>query len=202
MGRFRSTAVLVLLFVALFSYFWIYQKDKKAPEPTPDPASAPLESVALATFKADDLAEISWKSASYSATIQNSSGWKLTQPSLPSDPIKVKSYVDSVVSLSGSRKYDSKDLSASETGLDKPSLTVILQKKDNSSETIKVGNKTVDGDYYYATRDGFDAITLLGTYVIDDINKDPNTLKPDPASASPVSSTSGFTPAGSTSPQF
>jgi hypothetical protein len=188
MSRFRRTFLLVLVFVAFFSFFCIYQKDKKPPEPKSD-AAAP-ETYQLTSYKPENLSEISWKSASYSATLQNPGDqkWKLITPPILSDEAKSKSYVDSLISLTGTQKIKAKDLTPADTGLNAPTLTINVKKKDNSTELLKIGAKTVDGDYYYSTKEGSDTITLLSSYVIDDLNKDPESLKPDP-SVSPISST-------------
>ncbi|MDQ3098408.1 MAG: DUF4340 domain-containing protein [bacterium] len=202
MSRFRSTFLIVVVFVALFSYFWIYQKDKVPPEPVSD-IPAP-ETYQLANYSADDLTEISWKSASYSATIQNpgEQKWKLVTPALPADEKKIKAYADSLLSLTGNRKLSTKDISLNDAGLSAPLLTISIKKKDNSTDVYKVGSKTIDGDYYYVAKDGSDVITLLGSYVIDDLNKDPATLRVEPSSSPAAAGSPGTgVPLGSTTPQ-
>ncbi len=205
MSRFRNTFLLVLVFVALFSYFWVYQKDKKAPEP--DTPTDTTETVPLTSYKLDDITEISWKSASYSATLQSlgNQKWKLAQPAIPVDDTKVSTYLGSINSLTGMRKYKASELAQANTKLDSPVLTVTVKKKDNSTEVIKVGGTTLDGDYNYATKEGSDTVTLLSSYVLEDLNKDPNALKPDP-SASPAPSAASTTGSGSVTgtptPQF
>lgn len=182
MSRFRSTFLLTLVFVALFSYFWIYQKDTTPPEPKSDiPAPKTYQ---LAMYNSDDLSEISWKSASYSAKLQSTGEqkWRVVEPAaFVSDETKTKAYADSILALTGSQQYDLKNLDDKISGFNNPSLELIVKKKDGATDIYKFGNKTIDGDYYYVTKEGTNIVTLLGSFIVEDLIKDPQTLRPDPS---------------------
>jgi hypothetical protein len=170
--RMRSTIVLLIVFVGLFTYFWFFQKGKKPPEDKPE--TPKVETVKLTNYNAKDLATIEWKYGSVSASLgRQDNDWKLPDISVKTDMEKSASYVTSATALNGQYKYSTKDITPEDAGLTTPTLQVVFKKNDGGQEVVKVGKKAIGDEYYYANKEGSNEVTLLPSYTVEELMHDP-----------------------------
>jgi hypothetical protein len=191
--RSRSTFFLVLVFVALFAYFWFYQKDQKPKEEDTGPK---YESVKLVDTAVADIKTIKWNTATYSGELtREGEGWKMITPSgIQVDSEKTQSFITSITNFTGDQKISTNELSLQDAGLDKPRATVTITNKDGKAEVVKIGKRAFDESYFYAQKEGSNDITLLSSFTIEELEKDPTELKSVPVAPSPL-------PMGSITPQ-
>jgi hypothetical protein len=177
---------LILLFGVMLAIYWFGFKDKTPPAEAPTPTA---ESRALVSLDQKSVQEIQWSFGSSKGTLGrvSDSEWKLIDPPISADKDKLSSFVSAIFALKGENTYPFAQTSKQETGLDSPLVTIRLKTKDGKNESILIGKQTVDGEYNYATRDGWDYSILLASYSVEDLKKDPYTLGSTP-STSPAAS--------------
>lgn len=177
---------MLLIFGVLAVVYWFGFKDKTppaatSPEPTP-------ESIIVTKYEPKDVQKVSWNFGNTKATLErvNDTTWKLSEPPILVDNSRAEQIVSNVAYITGQYKYPFTEVSREDAGLAQPSLVVSMSTKDNKNERILVGKKTIDGEYYYITKDGLDYSTLANSYMLDELMVDPYTLTPTP-SGSPTS---------------
>lgn len=183
-SRITSFISLSLLFVALLGVYWYGFKDRTPPSENQSAVATPIELIALETT---NIQEVTWTFTSTKGTLQQNqdSTWKLVDPAISVDNSKASLFVSSISRLSGQRKYPFSEVSKENAGLITPEITLAFKMKDGASHKVLIGKKTIDGEYYYAAKEGQDFSVLLSAYVVEDMRKDPYSLVPSP-SGSPV----------------
>ncbi len=185
LARYKSTFILVLLLGLLYgSYYYWFRTPKESIAPSATP-----EIVQLFNYTETDIAEVSWKYASGSGTLQRSdAGWKLVSPPVSVDQAKVGAFISSFTRLDGQYRYSLDKVSKETAGVNNPSYTLTVKKKDGNVQTLLIGRQAIGGDYYYAFKEDTDFVTLLSSYVISGMEIDPYSLSPSP-SGSPAAMT-------------
>jgi Domain of unknown function (DUF4340) len=99
--------------------------------------------------------------------------WKVVESSVKVEPFDKAVPGDLVTALANLKANDFADgAPASETGLDAPELTVTVGLKGDKKETLLIGKKKGDEDFYVKTGKG-DQVFLVKKYALDRVNKRP-----------------------------
>lgn len=145
--RFRSTIVLLLLFLGLGAYvYWV-----EVPK-----AQLEAQKKTLFKFKPGEATQVSLVYADRAIVLKKSGGdWQVIKPlDAPADQTTVKNLLHAVANceIKKTLKAASKDLSP--YGLDKPLVKVTVQLKNKTLPTVLVGNNTPVGFSTYIKKDG------------------------------------------------
>ncbi len=184
---FRFTLVLLVLAVLVVGGVAVAQK--KAPETAPALTPTPV----IFNLQVGDVTDLDIKTSGHETELANAnSKWSLLKPDQDPnvDQAKISQLVSQVAVLSGSRSVGpATDLKP--FGLDQPQLTAVLTLKNGQKSTLLVGNRNVDGNYYYAMPQGGTEVSLIDSGVVNSLigmaNTPPKatpTPLPTPASAS------------------
>lgn len=182
-SRFGSVSFLLLIFIGLAVVYWFGFKDK-----TPPAVNQPVatrESVSLVALDVAQVQEISWNYQTTKAKMSHvsDSEWKLVEPSIVADGAQLTEYARSALDIRGENKYPFTQVSREDAGLNSPTLTISIVTKDNKAEKVIVGKETLDKEFYYASKDGLDFSTLLSSYLVENLKKDPYSLTPLPSAS-------------------
>lgn len=83
----------------------------------------------------------------------------------------------SLIKLSASKTITEDTARAAEFGLDTPSASVVINKADGSSITVRVGDEAPAGGEFYCMTDAGDAIYTIGSYKADYMFNDMNSYR-------------------------
>jgi Domain of unknown function (DUF4340) len=180
-SRFGSLLLLLSVFVGLTAVYWFSFKDK-----TPPLTDQPLptrESIVLVSVEAAEAQEISWSYQTTKGKISRISDtdWKLVEPSIVADGAQLADYARTALDIRGENRYPFSQVSRQDAGLDSPSLVITIVAKDNKTEKILIGKETIDKEYYYVSKEGSDFSTLVSSFSVDSIKRDPYSMTPIPS---------------------
>jgi hypothetical protein len=100
-------------------------------------------------------------------------GWKVLESSVKVEPFDKAVPTDMIAALSSFKTNDFADgAAAGETGLDAPALTVTVGLKGGKKETVLIGKKKGDEDFYVKTASG-PQVYLVKKFTLERINKRP-----------------------------
>jgi hypothetical protein len=100
-------------------------------------------------------------------------GWKVLESSVKVEPFDKAVPTDMIAALSSFKTNDFADGAApGETGLDAPALTVTVGLKGGKKETVLIGKKKGDEDFYVKTASG-PQVYLVKKFTLERINKRP-----------------------------
>lgn len=197
--RFRTTAILLIVFALLAGYVFFVEL-KKAPAATPEDTST-----WVLTLANDDVQKLTLeKSGSTLVLARSGDVWFIGNAGgTEADSTRVGSIVSSLVDLRSARVLTNTTESLAAFGLDKPALTVTLGLQDNKQEVLYIGAKNPQGSQYYLQKKDAAPIHLVYASLVDDLTgllanpplKPTPTVAPSPTSpsvAAPV--TPGATP--------
>jgi hypothetical protein len=194
MGRFVSTAALVLVFGGLLGY--IYFLDNKAPD-----ASTAKEKP-FSTVKADDIEEVQITAANDTTRLKKSgTTWSIVEPvQADADSNEVSSITSNLASFEIDRVVDEKPADLKAFGLEPARVDVRFKAKGNGAEhRVLIGDKTPTGGDLYAKLPDSPRVFLVASYLEASFNKnafalrDKAVLKVDRQKADGLELTSGST---------
>ncbi|MDE3075825.1 MAG: DUF4340 domain-containing protein [Chloroflexota bacterium] len=162
--NFRYTLALLVVAVLVLGGVAIAQKQMPAPKPAVTPTPV------LFNLKSGDITGFDIKTKTRETDlVDTNSKWKLVKPSEDEnvDQVKISSLASQVATLNGTRTVAGAGGDLSSFGLDQPPLTVTLTMKDGKAHTLLVGNRNVDGNYYYAMPKGGTEVSLIGSSVVN-----------------------------------
>lgn len=101
-----------------------------------------------------------------------SDGWKITNPLKgEADKAGAETYVKTLLTAKAVNFYkeeQAKNVSATDTGLDKPLTTLTVKNEGGRQATLNVGKKTPDNNGYYAQVAGHKSLFIFATFMVDE----------------------------------
>jgi hypothetical protein len=182
--NFKFTLALLVVAIVAVVGFGVAQK-RTTGDSSPDAAGTPTP--VLTDLTPSDVNSVDVKAGGKETTLAKDGGsWKLVKPVEDANvnQAKVNQVVSQVATLSGSRSVAAANADVTPYGLRNPQLTVALAGSSGKKETLLVGDKTVNGNQYYAVRQEGSEVGLISsalvTSLLDLVNNPPQ------ASASPA----------------
>ncbi len=185
---FKFTLVLLVLAVVAVAGFGLAQR--QAPPPASSAPSAAATAVLL-DFGASSVTSLDIKTTDHETSLtKNGANWQLVKPGDDPnvDQAKVNQVVGQLNALTSQRSVAKPGEDITPYGLRNPRLTVVLSG-GGKTETLIVGDKNVNGNQYFATRQEGSDVGLIASALVDSLTA----LANDPPRATP-------TPVGSSSP--
>jgi hypothetical protein len=104
--------------------------------------------------------------------------WQITEPKpLAADQDSVSSLVSTLSSLSSDRLIEDKAGDLSQYGLNKPSMEVVVTKKDGKTETLELGDDTPTGGGQFAMKQGDPRVFTVASFVKSSVDKSAKDLR-------------------------
>lgn len=178
----RTTALLLVILVALGGYVWWSGRSSAGPATTPTPKAPtiwqidPGEVQTIVVDPAD---------GSPARVERDGAGWRITSPAPPTagDADTITRTLTSLATLQARRALtDTADLAA--YGLTSPTMTLHLETNAGQF-SLTVGDTTPNESAYYARREGDNTVYLIDKYVLDGV-KDWPTSPPLPPPPTPT----------------
>ena len=173
MRGFRSTLLLVVVFLALLGLYF-YERD------LPDP-SAPEDKPTAFVLEADDIEELTVTAAGgdVSTLRKDEDGWHLVAPEAArADETELTSLTQSLASLEIQRVVDENASDLAQYGLEPPRIDVAFRAGDQADPThLLLGDKTPTGTELYARTSDGDRVFLISSYLESTFNKTPFALR-------------------------
>ena len=166
--RFRTTGVLLVIFVLLAGYVYFFELHKKPPETPVD------KSTWVLTLSKDDVQQLTVtdKSGSVALARGDNGAWFIgSVGGDEADATRVGTIVDSLVDLRAARTLTQTAESLATYGLENPAVTVTLGLSDNRQEVLYIGDKNVQGTSYYVQHKGQSPVYLVYASLIEDLQK-------------------------------
>jgi len=174
MRGFRSTLILLVVFLGLFGYVYFYDSKRPATPPTPEKAKA-------FNVQADKIEELSVKAASGETTrLKKDSGtWQVVEPSsMNAADSEMTSMTQSLASLEIQRVVDENPPDLSQFGLAQPKVDVGFRASGQTSLThLLIGDKTPTGGELYAKTQDQKKVFLISSYLDSTFNRTPFDLR-------------------------
>ncbi len=179
---FKTTVVLLVVFVALGGYFYFFQSQQ-----TPASSNAPVEP-RITSVKTEDVVKFSVRQSDKVVTAvkdNNGTDWYLDGPQRQA--IDMARFNGVVLLFSGPRAkrlVDPKPTDLSLFGLAKPKDEVNLELKDGSKVQVLLGDLSPDESYQYVKVSDDDAVYLVDRGVgdvVDNFVAQPPIPTPTPA---------------------
>ena len=194
MGRFLSTAALVVVLAGLVGY--IYYLDRQ-PADTSGAKEKPFASV-----KADDIEDVQITAGQDTTHLKKSgAAWSIVEPvQADADAGEISGITSSLASLEVSRVVDEKPADLKGFGLEPPAVDVRFKAKGQDAEhRVLLGDKTPTGGDLYAKLPESPRVFLVPSYLQASFNKttfalrDKKVLKVDRQKADGLEVTAGST---------
>lgn len=166
----RGLLIAALLLFALAVGVWYSNKLETAKEGKP-PADA---SAKLLDIPEDQFAmiEIAKAGSTPVTLIRDGTDWKMVTPqSLAVDRDAMTSIVSTLSSYSTDRLVEEKAEDLKPFGLDAPTLTVSVKKKDASTEKLLIGSETPTGGGFFAKKEGDPRVFTIYSYNRSSLDK-------------------------------
>ena len=174
MRGFRSTLVLLAIFLGLFGYVYFYESKQPPTPPTPEKPKA-------FTLQADKLEELSVKAAGGETTrLKKDSGtWQVVEPSSTNAAeSEVTSIAQGLASLEIQRVVDENPPDLSQFGLAQPKIDVGFRASGQTGLThLLIGDKTPTGGELYAKAQDQKKVFLISSYLDSTFNRTPFDLR-------------------------
>lgn len=168
MRGFRSTLILLVIFLALVGYVYFY--DAKRP---PGPATEVLQKVF--SVENDQIEEISVKTQAGEPTVikKVNGSWEITAPiSAAADQNEATGLATNLTTLEIQRVVDENPADAGQYGLAAPPLEIGFRKAGETAFTsIQIGDKTPTGADLYARLPSEKRVFLISSYLESTFNK-------------------------------
>lgn len=162
--NFRYTLALFVVAILVLGGVAVAQKQMPAPKPAVTPTPV------LFKLKTGDITGFDIKTgAQETDLVDTNSKWKLVKPTEDQnvDQVKISDLASQVATLNGTRTVGSANGDLSSFGLERPSVTVTLTMKGGQTHTLLIGNRNVDGNYYYALVKGGTDVSLIGSALVN-----------------------------------
>jgi len=174
MRGFRSTLILLVIFLGLLGYVYFYESKR--------PATLPAEQKPkVFTVEADKIEEITVKAASGETAklTKASGGWGLLEPSAAeADQTEVTSLTQSLASLEIQRVVDENPTDLAQYGLAQPKVDIGFRASGQTGAThLLLGDKTPTGGELYAKTPDQKRVFLISSYLDGTFNKTPFDLR-------------------------
>ncbi len=140
-------ATVVLAMLAGGVYWSNKTKEAEAKKPAAD------EAPKLLTIPEDQIERVEIRKAGADATVldRKSGKWELTSPQpLPADQGATGSLVSTLSSLSADRLVEEKTADLAQYGLAKPTIELVVTKRDGKSQEVLIGDETPTSGGYFA----------------------------------------------------
>jgi hypothetical protein len=201
---FKFTLVLLVLAIVAVAGFGIAQR-QVPPSTAPDGAAPSGQPTAqILDFGAGSVTSLDVKTKDHETSLSKDGGaWKLVKPSDDPnvDQVKVNQLVNQLYALTSQRAVANVGEDVTPYGLRTPQVTAILSG-GNKTETLLIGDKNVNGNQYYASRQEGSQVGLIPAALVTaliDLADNPPRATPTPPQASgaagpvvvPVPSASG-----------
>ncbi len=167
--RWKSTAVLALLFVGLAGFYYVYEI-RLAPERE----KAERVKGRLWTVEPKDVEEVIFKRRAETVHLKRAGeGWVLVSPvKATGDRGPVSDIVTNLVTAKADREIDPHPANLADFGLDPPAAEVTVKVKGQAEPLVLLlGDKNPTGVWMYAKQNDKPAIFLLSEFVLRDATK-------------------------------
>jgi hypothetical protein len=161
---FRFTLILLAVAIVAIAGFGIAQK---ASPPSNGLAATPTP--ILLDLQPSGVTDFDVKTGDHETELtKNGTTWQLVKPSQTSDvdQTKVSQLVSQVATLAGTRSVASGAGDLQPYGLRTPFMTVALTGANNKQEVLLIGDKTINGNAYYAMRQGGSDVALIDSALV------------------------------------
>ena len=170
--RFRNTIILLLVFIVLGGYTYFFEvKGNKAAEESTTGAKIAVWDIEPPQVKELDVSGPDGRTR----LIREGTGpWYLvdlsTQTQAPADDARVDRVIETVAYMRATRVFtNTTDLK--EYGLADPAWRADLHLQNGEVKTLEWGDKTPQGFSYYVKKDKEDAVYIIASYVIEDLER-------------------------------
>lgn len=167
MRGFRSTLILLVIFLGLLGYIYFYESKRPA-GPTPETKAK------VFTVESDKITELSLKAASGERSALKKSGgtWTLVQPEpTGADESEVSSITSSLANLEIQRVLEDNPTDLKQYGLAEPRVEVAYKTGGGDSKRLLIGDKTATGGDLYAKLPDEKRVFLIGGFLDGTFNK-------------------------------
>lgn len=197
----RNTLILVLVFAALLTGWWLLETYQPGSQPETTPEG---DKYIFPTLSIDDVegVQVTLSAGESMYAFKGPSAWYLG--GLGGEFLNgsvVESGVSGIVGLRAQRTF-TEDIIPAEFGLDAPTATVKLVLTNNRVTSLLVGDVNPEGYSYYVQRVDSPAVYLVSRYAIDTVLAWPGTppLEPTPTPAAVQTVVATGTPMPTTAP--
>jgi hypothetical protein len=194
---FKFTLVLLAVAIVAIAGFGLAQRQVPASSnPATSSEPAPQPTATLLDFGAGTVTSLDIKTADHETSLtKNGANWQLVKPSQDAnvDQAKINQVVGQISNLTSQVQVAKTGEDITPYGLRNPRLTVTLSG-GGKTETLIVGDKNINGNEYFATRQEGSDVGFVTSAVVDSLTALANTpplATPTPsgaASASPAAS--------------
>lgn len=176
-------------------------------QPTPQEAQANANNPTILSFATTDATKLVITGGGKTTEIDRTgNGWQIVKPiQTPADPSRVNDWLSQLGNLTADQKVkSSSDLA--QYGLTRPELNVTVSLQAGKSARLTLGDKTPDGNDYYAQVPNDQAVYLVSATLGDDLKsaltnppKARPTPTPQPTLVPAITPTAVATPSGTPS---
>lgn len=173
MRGFRSTLILLVVFLALLGYIYFYESKRPA-------GDAPEAKAKVFTVEADKITELSVKAQSgEQSELRKVDGkWTLVKPvQNPVNETEVSSMTSGLANLEIQRVVDEKPTDLKQYGLAEPRLDISYKAEGGDTKRVLIGEKTATGGDLYAKLPNENKVFLIAGYLDATFNKTPFNLR-------------------------
>lgn len=164
---FRTTVVLLLVFVVLAGYVFFVEMKKQPPVTPVD------QGTWILTLADEDVQQLTVTDNGQSTLLAFGDGaWYVGGVGgQAADATRVRALVASLVDLRASRVLTETAESLESYGLANPATSVTLGLSDGRQEALLIGNKNPQGTQYYVQRRGKAPVYMIYSYLVDDLKQ-------------------------------
>jgi len=191
--NYRFTLVLLVIAIVAIAGFGIAQKQLPSSSGAATPTPAPL----LAVPSTADVLGLDVKTQGKETDVvkdpNNNNQWKLVKPvDYPYvDQSKVDDVVGQLTTLQGTSSVAKATDDLAPFGLTNPRMTITLQENSNKTETLLIGDPTMNSNNYYAMKQGGSDVELVINTLVDGLTNLAN--NPPQATPTPTSTPTPLT---------
>ncbi|MBI1876195.1 MAG: DUF4340 domain-containing protein [Acidobacteria bacterium] len=173
MRGFRSTLILLVIFLGLLAYIYFYESKRPA-------GGAPETKAKVFTVESDKIAELSVKAASGERSELKKSGgkWTLVKPEPTGvDESELSSITSSLANLEIQRVLEDNPTDLKQYGLAEARLEVGYKTESGDAKRLLIGDKTATGGDLYAKLPDERRVFLISGFLDGTFNKTPFNLR-------------------------
>jgi Domain of unknown function (DUF4340) len=172
--RFRTTAILAVLLVALATFYYVYEV-RQAPDRE---KAASIKDRLWKDLEGKDVEEIVVKKGDATLHLKKAGdAWSLAAPvAAPADRAAVEGLATSLATLRIEREIDANPSKPADFGLAPPAAEVMFKAK-GQERGVKLGSKNPTGIWVYAQEAGKPAVLLVPDGLLRDTQKSPSDFR-------------------------
>ena len=172
--RFRTTAILVVLLVALATFYYVYEI-RQAPDRE---KAATVKDRLWKDLEGKDVEEIVVKKGDATLHLKKAGdAWSLAAPvAAPADRAAVEGLATSLATLRIEREIDATPSKPADFGLAPPAVEVTFKAK-GQERGVRLGSKNPTGIWVYAQEAGKPAVLLVPDGLLRDAQKPPSDFR-------------------------